>query len=534
MIDGAALREDTFAPARARNLALVFVSAVLFLLTLVRIMNFDVRKDEQLYVPPARLLGEMSLYRDFFYNHPPASAWYFHALDALTGSNHLLLSGRIGIALAWIFFAGALGAVTFAFTRSLTATWSIAVLTLFNDLFLGQTGMAATNNFIPWAVAYAGISLFVISIGGPGPRPFLTAGAGGLAGLAVSVKISAVAFIPAMVIAACFFPRRLALRQRLSYVVAPLAAGGVIGGSPIVISLLTQPQLFLAHIVRYHSGPHLQYYRSGLSGESPAMTLADKAGLAWQVLLSPSLAVALTAAAVLAALGSGAVGRAAPQIEWRAPMLVVLAAAIAISVPMCFVQTPSFPQYYAPPIICLPLVLVFFYAGLAPAQQQTARSVLLVCAAVVVFVNLPRLMPSLPALLHPKQWTVFSVRDGGNRIADELMRAGAPAGPVATLAPIYPIEGNLNVYPELATGPFAYRTGDITDPALSRYYRMTSPATVAGLFDRVTPAAFLLGSDARLEASLFAYAAGHGYRMVEGFEIRDRQGSLRLYVKSGP
>jgi len=56
----------------AAALFFLFVFYFLFL----RIMNFEMRRDEQLYVPPARLLNDHALYADFFYNHPPASAWY--------------------------------------------------------------------------------------------------------------------------------------------------------------------------------------------------------------------------------------------------------------------------------------------------------------------------------------------------------------------------------------------------------------------------------------------------------------------------
>ena len=104
-------------------------------------------------------------------------------------------------------------------------------------------------------------------------------------------------------------------------------------------------------------------------------------------------------------------------------------------------------------------------------------------------------------------------------------------GKVATLAPIYPLEGGLEVYPELATGPFAYRTGDITPPTLAAQYRMTSPTRIGALLASDPPAALLLGFDATLEAPMVAYAEANGYDRVADLGIRDRYGTAVLYLR---
>jgi len=111
-----------------------------------------------------------------------------------------------------------------------------------------------------------------------------------------------------------------------------------------------------------------------------------------------------------------------------------------------------------------------------------------------------------------------------------MAEAGA-AGKVATLSPIYPLEGGLDVYMELATGPFAYRTGDITAPDLAKFYRMTSPATIGALLKSDPPAALLLGFEPELEAPLMTFAEQNGYVRLPDFEINDRYGSAGLYVR---
>lgn len=509
------------------------LSIGLLVLLAARIMNFDLRKDEELYVTPARLLNDMSLYRDFFYNHPPASAWYFHAIDILTGSRYLLASGRIGMVMAWMLFAATMIATSFFFTRSLVVSWSISTMTLLNDLLLGQTGMAATNNFIPLGLDYLGLSLFVISIKGPKPKHLLTALSGITLALAVCVKISAIAFIPPVAIASFFLPKTLSQGTRLLGVVAPLVIGGTIGGLPILIALATEHSLFLAHVVRYHSGPHLQFYRNGLGDAGSAIALVDKILLAWQTWFNPSFAVGLSALVALGALAirSGTNQSQTGKIALKPLLAVVLGAAMA-SLCLSFLPTPSFPQYFAPPIICLPIALALIFADLPSPEKKPAQTLLVAACVVVLIAVAPRLAQSFEALLHPRQWATITVHEVGVGIADRVAHAHA-IGPVATLSPVYPLEGHLKVYPELSTGPFAYRTAGLTPPELAAYYKMTSPTSITALLEREPPAAFLLGSDEPLEAPMLAFARANGYQLVGDFEISDRQGKLKLYVKPG-
>lgn len=211
---------DKVAPSRAampsadlRTLlsraAIVVLSALLLFCLLLRLMNYEMRKDEQLYVPPIRLLDHYRLYEDFFYNHPPGSAWLFHWIGATIGSDHLLFSGRLSVFLAWMMFLAAIGAITYSLTRSGIISWCVAAITVTNDLFLTQTGMAATNNFLPLPLSFIGLGLFVLAVREERPKPFLLAIAGLCLSLAAAFKISAVAFIPPVAVAAFFVTTRL-------------------------------------------------------------------------------------------------------------------------------------------------------------------------------------------------------------------------------------------------------------------------------------------------------------------------------------
>ncbi len=523
-------------PARTRSFVsgaiLVLVSALIFVALVLRILNYEMRKDEQLYVPPVSLLDGSSLYRDFFYNHTPGSAWLFYGIGKLTGGEHLLLAGRLGVLLGWIVLIAAIAGIGYALTRARLVTWCIVVLALANELFLSQPGMTATNNLLPLPLSLLGLGLFILAIRDDEARPWLCGAAGFFLALAVAFKISAVAFILPAAVAAFLLPRALVLRDRLRRGVLPMALGGLVGGLPVLYYLATDPTRFLAHVVRYHTGPHASYMRlPGIADDGAAISPAAKLMLAYDIWLSAGVAVALVAVAALVLAVARPTDRAgdATAARLRDPALFVLGAALCGMV-FAFIPTPGFPQYFALPLICIPLALAVLYGGLAPARRPPFETVLLAATVVALVVVAPRLGQFLPRAAHPERWTVMRVHDDGRAIAARMQAAGA-AGKVATLAPIYPLEGGLAVYPELATGPFAYRTGDITPPALAAQYRMTSPKTVGALLAADPPAALLLGFDAELEQPLLAYAEANGYQPVTDLGIRDRYGSAVLYLR---
>ncbi|NJM29160.1 MAG: hypothetical protein HC855_02655 [Rhizobiales bacterium] len=197
---------------------------------------------------------------------------------------------------------------------------------------------------------------------------------------------------------------------------------------------------------------------------------------------------------------------------------------------MSLVPTPGFPQYYTLPLVCIPLLIALLYADLGEEEQLNSNPALIAASAVILIVAAPQLGQSLPHLVSTKSWASEKSHRAGMAIAREIAAADV-TGKVATLLPIYPIEGGLEVYPELATGQFAYRTAEYTDPALRRFYRTTSPAEIAQLFGNDRPAAILVGFEPKLEQPLVTFAEANGYRKVDSLDIKDRYGTAVLYIR---
>jgi hypothetical protein len=524
---GQKIRVNSLLFAGAAGILSVFLLTGLFL----RLMNYELRKDEQLYVPPARLLENQSLYHDFFYNHTPGSAWLFHGVRQLLGSDHLLFDGRIGVLLAWLVFAAAIVAFAYAATRSAWIAWSIAVLSLVNELFLTQAGMSATNNFLPLPFAFIGLGLFVVAVSSRAPLPGLALTSGFFLSVAVVFKLSAVAFMLPAAMGVFLIPRHFSIRKRFWHVALPLAGGGLIGGLPILYFLVTDHARFLAHVVGYHLGPHAQYFQDGRAPDEGAVTtLSGKLALAHELWLGGALAVGLAALAMVIGIwASDAGNRERPRVAQRGAALLV-AGTFCVSASFSLIPTPSFPQYFVPPLICLPLGLIVLVAGLSPAGREQAKVALIAASVIAIAAQAPRLLQHIGTIMSPERWAVTRVHASGVEIAKQLAAAKL-TGKVATLAPIYPLEGGVPVYPELATGPFAFRTADLTTSDLARFYQMVPAAGIPALFNKDPPAAFLLGLDPELEKPLLDYATSHGYLLLPDFQIRNRYGTAQLYVK---
>ena len=245
-------------------------------------------------------------------------------------------------------------------------------------------------------------------------------------------------------LASFLIPRTHHLRERLLRGVGPLAVGGLIGGLPVLIPLFSDSQRFLAHVVRYHTGPHLAFWRTeGAADEGAAVGVRDKVLLGYDVLLTGAVTLAVAAIVILLlmALRPGKIRR--PEggaTSWELVFVVFGASALALV--MSFIPTPSFPQYYAPPLICLPLLIGLLYTCIALEARKHAETVLLGLAVVTLAVGAPRLLQDLGKANQPGSWTVNRVHQGGVDIAQRLAAAGV-AGKVATLAPVYPLEGGL-------------------------------------------------------------------------------------------
>src|SRR3546814_18602205 len=131
----------------------------------------------------------------------------------------------------------------------------------------------------------------------------------------------------------------------------------------------------------------------------------------------------------------------------------------------------------------------------------------------------------------PRERTGLSVHETATRVGGLVRRHGG-RGKLATVSPVYALEGGLQVYPELAAGPFIYRTADLIPEQDRRHYRLVSEATLPALLAADPPAGILVGLEGAEDRGLRDYALTHGYRKIALHAKSIRMGTLSLLFRS--
>jgi len=514
------------------GLGLVLVAISLFACLAARILTYELRADEQLYISPAALLEDAGLYTDFFYNHVPLSAFYYRLAYIVLGGDHLVLSARLATIVAWGITAAAVWTASLAISRSQRMALFCYVALVANVYLLTVPGMTATNNFLQVSPAYAGLSLFTLAVLDQRGRAWKAFLSGVALSVAVGVKISAAYLIPPLALAALFLPRDLGARDRLWSVTLPMALGGLIGALPLFVYLISFPDVFLAHVVGYHVGPHVAWWEIMRHTEpSLAFDLGGKLLLAFEIWFQSTNLLILAAIFMLAGLAFAGPGRIGAGL--LGPCIAVAVATVFTAV-LCFLPTPAFPQYFILPLPGMLMLPALLWRALPAERRLLAEPLLLALLVLVVLLALPRLVEPVAKLALGAPTTPERVEAAAEQIRAAMERAGAD-GPVATLSPLYPLEADLPVYPALATGPFAYRVVPVAAPDILKYYVTVGPDQVAALLDRDPPAAILTGFDPELERPFVDWAEANGYKPDPTVSFTDRYGEAKLWLPApGP
>lgn len=488
-------------------LALLLVLIGLF----ARIMTYPLQHDEQFYVPAAVLFSVDKLYPDFGFSHLPNLPILLAGVFAAVGG-HYVLVGRLVIFVAWLLTAGALILIGRRHARSDLVAAVLVALLVANPALLDATGMAVTNNFIATPFALFGLLAFIEAATRTTPSRGLAALAGFLLAAAIGFKANYVVLLPPVAIAAFLVPPQLPIRARLTRIMLPMLAGATLGGAPTLYFLAQDPSGFFAHVVSFHRGPQLGYWRTHADPVDPkAIGLMAKALTAQRSWFSGTNLILLLALTFYATLALGR-GVFRTKFDWARRWPVVLLTAItALAAIVSFLPTPAFPQYFTMPIPFALMLLAFLHGALDARERSIARPFLIAALTVAAVLGISILLSSAPRVANMAGWTGFRVHSDAARIA-RMVQPGPGRSAMATLSPVYALEGGLEVYPSLAMGPFVYRASAWIPAADREHYRaLTSPETVGALLETAPPAAILIGEEGTLDAPLSAFAVAHGY-----------------------
>lgn len=486
-----------------------------------RIFSYPLNRDENLFIAAASQLGSGDLYRDLGYNHLPNFAYLLGGLYRLANAQYLLLSGRLLMFVGWIAALCAIWLLVRKARQGIELFFASSALLVGNVLLLGPSGMLVSNNFIPIpCILFAFFFLWRALEDGP-LRSIDAFVAGVLVSLTIGLKANYIILAPFFALATVIAPGALSIGQRLLRGSLPLAIGGLVGGLPVLIHLALDPQGFIAHTLRYFTELQPAFWRS-VDGPK-TVSIADKILLAEEVWMSGVVLMAAATSAVLCGiviLQSGARG----LLDWR---VLILSGLLACSVLVAFVPTPSFPQYFVPPVPFLILLLIVLASMVEGDTRAFVQVLMIVFALLGLVTGASRVLPGLLAFRDPGSWQSLAI----HREIRELGRAAglAKGARIAALTPVPALEGGYAIYPEFAAGQFVYRVAPYIAPADRRFYRTTSPAGLFEFLDANPPAGILVNPAEPIETRLAEYARARGFVRLDNL---NGYGSFDLYIPS--
>lgn len=458
--------------------------------------------DEEQFLAAAVLAMDAAPYRDFVYLQTPAYPLLLAGLFNLLG-----LEGGF-------FLTARLATLTLTMA-ALAAFWCHAMQEAGDRraaagiglLFITSTVVQPAIDSLRNDMAPCTAMLWALVLLARGGR-VRTLSAGLLLALAVGLKLS-YAFAPLILVGWMAFKHRSLLPW--------LVLGGALGTAPMVPWVIAGWDGFVEGAFTYHRAtPALWHGEAGLSAYFSLEYLAEF--LNRRIFTDTALCagVALLATRLLNRRATG-------DRSSKLPYEPLIAAALLFGL----LPRPPYIQYFLPFVALLLLALPQAWRRWSdgPARDAVAAAILILGAlpgAVVMMANIPR-------LVQPDRWMVTRITTAAADIGTAVKSIGA-SGPVLTLSPIPVLEAGLTIYPELAAGPFFYRTADRLPSERLRHLRAVGRRDLVDLLHNHPPAAILIGrEDAALEQPLLSYALTHGYteRPVSGIN------GLRLFIAAG-
>jgi len=476
--------------------ALLFILIALTLFAIA--MSRGLSRDEHQFVAAGAVLAQHGLlpYRDYPYFHVPNLVFVYAALFQC--SSYLLLTSRLFsvfcslllLLIIYLFTAGKLGHLSKGKRFGIAAAVTICA---FADPLFRSTYWRAWNHAFPILLIVLAFLCYLRGRVRDRPDGWILA-VGLLTGLAAGSRLT---FAPAAFAFLLILFNDLGRRgwRQAGW----FCAGTTLGLLPTLILFALYPQQFAFGNLTYNdrlypmlcSANALEYQMSPLYKLSYFIT---------HILFQPGNA-ALTVGLAYFFVRSRGWRQALQRQVWLLPLLVcfLFLGALIPAIPL--------PQYFYAPV---PLVVVGFAIAISRTKSMlTPDYGMLVLMTSVCVVSTAIDCRYLLRLSHPDQWTTIQVHRVGSKLA-----AVTGGGTILSLAPIFPLEGRVNIYPELTAEPFACRGALFMPPEARPEQKMLAPDDLPRLAVKLPPQGILVGSEPLLERPIVNFANAFGYRAV--------------------
>jgi 4-amino-4-deoxy-L-arabinose transferase-like glycosyltransferase len=494
---------STAAPWRILRDFLVIAALVLPLLLALGMMR-GLNHDEHQHVAAGALFAREGLlpYLDFPHFHTPYLVFVYGLLFQTT--DHLMLAARlfsVACASASIALVGAITAHLFRPRGGRLATFTTigAVLLMLSAAVFTRTVGRAWNHEPALLLALVAFVAHAAGVrrahGG-----WIFAGAV-LLGLAIGVRITYAPLLAPFGLALLFLVKGNVARK--AALIGWSAAGFAVSLAGVAwLAWLAPEQAWFGN---FEFAKVNITYRFA-TGEPRTMTVPTKLRFLWKEIIRYDLGLFFAFLAPLAAVITLRRTRGTPLSMELVFLLLTLPFLLFGS----FAPSPVFEQYFYPFVLFLLLGAAYAFACL-PSDRRWYRPVAAIAGAGVLL-SVARgaaAYRDLPGLFRPHHWTPVETHAEAGRL-----RIVPPPGRILTLAPIQAVEAGRPIYPEFASGPFAWRVSSFVEPAKAARLKIPTVATLEALLGAHPPAAFLLGIEKNGEDEFKRYAKAHGYRII--------------------
>jgi hypothetical protein len=476
----------------------LFVIAAAILL-FARTVDRDLNHDEHQFLAPAALLSRQGLqpWRDYPLFHLPNLVFIYAAADRLTGD--LILGAKLvcfsASALALIgLTVAALRTRTFPFGLALAA---ISLLLLVGDPLFRYTAGKTWNHEVPTALLLGALASMAAASWRQSLLFIILSGV--LAGLATGCRLT---FAPAMIGLFIFvWLQPIPVRQRGIQALA-LTIAGTAALAPSLYYLFFHRDAFIFGNFEF---PRLRLL-------DPNDTRAHETIVWWRKLRFFLKEIVRESWPLF--LLWGAIG-IRPGWRWlrRNEGGDVVAAVVLVMLPFillgCFAPARYQYQHY---FVFIPLLVYGFIAGMRNlhGSKQLAWTAIAAVLAIVVSLRATNDYSAIRTLANREEW--FSSK--ANALGKRLRSSVPDSARVLTLAPVIPLAGNLSIYPEFATGVFAWRGAHHVPLEQRRKLHLIAPEDLRSVLTS-PPAAILTGvEEPEEEQPLVEWAEKHGYRQI--------------------
>jgi len=498
-------------PSTARLWAAFLIGTFIALpFTLALALGISLSHDEHQHLAAGVLFAKDGLlpYRDFPYFHVPYLVYAYGLLFQFTDQFFLAsrffsaacaaLTGGAVFAIAWRLFPAR------SFPQRAAIALSALVLMLSAPVFFNTAGHSWNQE--P-STLLAFLSFLCLPIAHQPPKPALRLLASGLLlGLAIGMRVT---FAPLVLpFAVMLWLAGTPVKERIRTV--------LIFGAAIALALLPVVWACFAGLDGFVFG-NIQFPKVNIeyrfaTGEPRTMTLLTKLRFLFKEVMRPNgiLFFGFIVMGLMAAYRARTTHRALPRLFVF--FLLILPFLLLGSL----APSPSMDHYYYPfaPFILAGLLTLF--ADIPSGAPKSRWTWGMATASVIASAAFGAASyDEITHLFSPQQWSSKQMR----LEAAELRRL-VPEGKVLTLAPTLPLEAGLKIYPEFATGPFAWRVAPFVQKELRAASHIIGPEELEARLAKDPPAALLLGYDKRWEGPLKNYAKAHRYRRISFLEDR--------------